>query len=119
MIDFKLLSRKKKAAKEAATKQKAYYNNAELHIYELGFISGTNWKDTESTSINIFLNAQQIEVLEKIARRSKMDAWFSLNNNIGKKEDIRTLFEGATAHDLETVTSEEMVTIIDLIFKIV
>lgn len=48
-----------------------------------------------------------------------MDAWFSLNNNIGKKEDIRTLFEGATAYDLVTVTPEEMVTIINIIFKIV
>lgn len=117
MVDFKLFNRKKKAAREAVAKQQAYYNEAEQHIYELGFISGTNWEDTENP-MKIFLKPNQAEVLEKIARRSKMDAWFSLEGCTGDKKDIRTLFEGATAYDLDTITPNEMVTIIDLIFKI-
>ena len=65
MVDFKLLNRKKKAAREAAAKQLAYYNDAEQRIYELGFISGTNWEDTENP-MKIFLNPNQAEVWRRL-----------------------------------------------------
>lgn len=64
------------------------------------------------------LRDNQVQVLEKIARRSKMDAWFEIKNNTVKIADIRTLLHNATAYDLETITPEEMTTIIDIVFKV-
>lgn len=66
----------------------------------------------------ITLKDNQAQVLQKIARRSKMNTWFDIKDNKVNKADIKTLFEGATAYDLETVTPDEIVTIIDIMFSI-
>jgi len=66
----------------------------------------------------IFNDERKVMVLEKIAKRSKMDTWFCIKNNKVKMADVRTLLHNATAYDLETITPEEMVTVIDIIFMV-
>ncbi len=68
--------------------------------------------------MQILLEDIQKQVLEKIARRSKMDAWFEIKDSKVKIADIHTLLYNATSYDLETITPDEMVTIINLIFKV-
>ena len=41
--------------------------------------------------MQIILRDNQTQVLEKIARRSKMDAWFEIKDSKVKIADIRTL----------------------------
>lgn len=64
------------------------------------------------------ITKRQIDVLEKIARRSKMDDWFEIKSSKVNKADIRTLLNNVTSYDVETITPDELVTLIDLIFKV-
>ena len=65
------------------------------------------------------LGIREIDVLEKIAKRSKMDDWFLINNdNIVSKKDIRTLLDGATIWDLEGLSPDETYIIVNLLLKI-
>ena len=68
--------------------------------------------------MKIILRDNQTQVLEKIARRSKMDDWFEIKDSKVKKADIRTLLQNVTSYDIETITPDEFVTLIDLIFKV-
>jgi len=68
--------------------------------------------------MQIIIRDSQTQVLEKIARRSKMDAWFEIKDSKVKIADIRTLLHNATSYDLETITPDELVILIDLIFKV-
>lgn len=68
--------------------------------------------------MKIILTDNQREVLEKIARRSKMDSWFQAGNNTVATKDIRTLLDGATPHDVETLTPAEVTTVIDILLKV-
>ena len=65
------------------------------------------------------LDIREIDVLEKIAKRSKMDAWFMINNdNVVSRKDVHTLFEGATTWDLEKLTPDETYVIVNLLLKL-
>ena len=67
----------------------------------------------------IKLDIREIDVLEKIAKRSKMDVWFMINNdNVVSRKDIHTLFEGATTWDLEELSPDETYIIVNLLLKI-
>ena len=67
----------------------------------------------------IQLDIREIDILEKIAKRSKMDAWFMINNNnVASRKDIHTLFEGATTWDLEKLTPDETYVIVNLLLKL-
>ena len=65
------------------------------------------------------LDIREIDVLEKIAKRSKMDAWFMINNdNVASRKDVHTLFEGTTTWDLEELTPDETYVIVNLLLKL-
>lgn len=58
----------------------------------------------------VIINTVQANILEKIAKRSKMDDWFMVredqdHNLFVYLEDITTLIEGTTPYDLETLDS--------------
>lgn len=67
------------------------------------------------------LNAIQANALEKIARRSKMDCWFSIkwaNDEISVKEsDVNTLFDGSTEYDIESLSTVEVLNLFSLLLK--
>ena len=64
------------------------------------------------------LSESQAQVLEKIAHRSKMDAWFSVDENgIVAERDIITLVEGATEYDFEVLSPKEMCILADILIK--
>lgn len=65
------------------------------------------------------LDIREIDVLEKIAKRSKMNDWFLINNdNVASRKDVHTLFEGTTTWDLEELTPDETYVIVNLLLKL-
>lgn len=77
---------------------------------------------------NIKLNASEIIILKKLARRSKMNCWLSidedgniydLENNPRKmsikKNAIKQFIEGLTAWDIEILDSIEMIILLQLL----
>lgn len=67
----------------------------------------------------IQLDIREIDVLEKIAKRSKMDDWFMINNdNVASRKDVHTLFEGTTTWDLEGLTPDETYIVVNLLLKL-
>ena len=71
-------------------------------------------------NINITLPADSIEVLRKLAKVSKMDCWFSVDDNgvitdlednnavMNTSEAIYMLMDGASAQDFEQLDDREM-----------
>ena len=71
-------------------------------------------------NINITLSADSIEVLRKLAKVSKMDCWFSIDdsgvitdledNNVvmNTSEAIYMLMDGASTQDFEQLDDREM-----------
>ena len=64
---------------------------------------------------------KQEEAFGKIAKRSKMDCWFqpTAKDKEGsvyyRENDINTLIDGATEHDVETLTPSEFLTIANVL----
>ena len=71
-------------------------------------------------NINITLPVDSIEVLRKLAKVSKMDCWFSIDNNgvitdlednnavMNTSEAIYMLMDGASTQDFEQLDDREM-----------
>lgn len=67
----------------------------------------------------VTLTNSETDVLEKIAKRSKMDCWFKVNDNLSVRErDIKTLVEGITPYDVETLSPNEVVTLTSALYKL-
>ena len=69
----------------------------------------------------IKLTSEQEEAFGKIAKRSKMDCWFQPTaedkdgSTYYREIDINTLIDGATEHDVETLTPNEFLTIANVL----
>lgn len=64
------------------------------------------------------LSAFQKNVLEKIAKRSKMDSWFKVDDSLEVREaDVNTLMDGATPYDLETLDNNEVYFLVNLLIE--
>lgn len=67
----------------------------------------------------IYLHGNEIHTLEKIARKSKMDDWFSIDeNNELEYDDLYDLVDGATECDVEDLNHTEMLDIINLLNRL-
>lgn len=67
----------------------------------------------------VTLTNSETEVLEKIAKRSKMDCWFNVNDDLSVRErDIKTLIEGITPYDVETLSPNEVVILTSVLYKL-
>ena len=67
----------------------------------------------------VTLTNSETDVLEKIAKRSKMDCWFKVNDDLSVRErDVKTLVEGITPHDVETLSPNEVVTLTNALYKL-
>lgn len=67
----------------------------------------------------VTLTNSETDVLEKIAKRSKMDCWFKVNDDLSVRErDIKTLVEGITPYDVETLSPNEVVTLTSALYKL-
>ena len=67
----------------------------------------------------ITLTNSETDVLEKIARRSKMDCWFKVNDDLSVRErDVKTLVEGITPYDVETLSPNEIVMLTSMLYKL-
>lgn len=83
----------------------------------------------ENKTKHTCLNNAEINVLEKLARRSKMDSWFRIDehghiNNPdepsdSEQTDLLTFFEGLTDYDLEILEKDELITIVNLLTNII
>ena len=67
------------------------------------------------------LNSAETDVLEKIAKRSKM-SWFIVKIDKDNKmsvmeKDINDLMDGATSYDLETLTPCEVHTLVNILLR--
>lgn len=66
----------------------------------------------------IQLNENEVQVLEKIAKRSKMDDWFKVEEtNLVKERDINDLIDGVTDYDVSTLDPEEVETLCKTLIK--
>ena len=64
------------------------------------------------------LTTNQANVLEKIAKRSKMDDWFMIGDSLEVREkDINDLMDGATDYDLETLDSHDVYNLVNVLIK--
>ncbi len=69
----------------------------------------------------IKLTSKQEKAFGKIAKRSKMGCWFlpTAKDKDGfayyREVDINTLIDGATEHDVETLTPSEFLTIANVL----
>ena len=75
------------------------------------------------------LSHTEVLVLEKLARRSKMDCWFYADENgkvidleensrtIGTKRACKALVEGLTEYDIACLNPEEIITLLNLLNK--
>ena len=67
----------------------------------------------------ITLTNSETDVLEKIARRSKMDCWFKVNDDLSVRErDVKALVEGITPYDVETLSPNEIVMLTSMLYKL-
>lgn len=67
----------------------------------------------------IKLTEAQAIALDKIATRSKMDDWFSIDENLIVREiDIHTLIEGTTQYDIETLDMQDVYVLFNLLNNI-
>ena len=67
----------------------------------------------------VTLTNSETDVLEKIAKRSKMDCWFKVNDDLSVRErDVKTLVEGITPYDVETLSPNEIVTLTNALYKL-
>lgn len=53
------------------------------------------------------------EALDKAASRAKMDEWFDAYDESLTKASVRTLVEGLTEHDIETLTPDETLAVLN------
>ena len=72
---------------------------------------------------SIKVNSAQANVLEDIAKRSKMDCWFK-PTAMGKdgftyysEKDINSLMDGATSYDLDGLNGEAVYNLINVVIK--
>ena len=66
----------------------------------------------------IKLSLPQVAVFEKIAKRSKMDDWFGVDETQEVREkDINDLMDGATDYDLDTLSGEEVYHLVNVLIK--
>ena len=75
------------------------------------------------------LTDSEIAVLEKLARRSKMDAWFAIDDagkvvdledcSTGERQAIKTFVEGFTEYDIEGLSASETLTLLTLLGKLI
>ena len=82
-------------------------------------------------NINITLSAPAIEILRKLAKVSKMDCWFSIDDNgvitdlednntvMNTSEAIYMLLDGASSQDFEHLDDVEMRTLVLMLSNIV
>ena len=82
-------------------------------------------------NINITLSAPAIKVLRELAKVSKMDCWFSIDDNgiitdlednntvMNTSEAIYMLLDGASSQDFEHLDDVEMRTIVLMLSNIV
>lgn len=67
------------------------------------------------------LNATEAAVLEKIAKRSKMDDWFRVVENgatlCARELDINTMMDGCTPYDLSNLNETEVYTLVNILLK--
>lgn len=80
---------------------------------------------------NIVLNNAEIKALENLARVSKMDCWFGIDQQgrirdyenhsrvLSQRKGIKQLIDGATNKDLERIGSGDRASIIHLLFKLI
>ena len=67
----------------------------------------------------IKLTEEQAIALNKIATRSKMNDWFSIDENLIVREiDIHTLIDGTTEYDMGTSNSQDVYVLINLLNNI-
>lgn len=76
------------------------------------------------------LSHTEVLVLDKLARRSKMDSWFGIdeNHNVYDRENknrkvsarnaCKTLIDGLTTYDIEVLDKEETLTLINLALRV-
>ncbi len=67
------------------------------------------------------LNSAETDVLEKIAKRSKM-SWFIVkidkdNKMSVSEKDINDLMDGATEYDFATLTPNEVYTLVNILIR--
>jgi hypothetical protein len=78
----------------------------------------------------IKLTPSEVNIIRKIARRSKMDCWLNVCDDgtitdledEGKKMSVRTamrcMVKGMTPYDVETLTPDEIVSLAELLQRI-
>lgn len=67
----------------------------------------------------IKLTEEQAIALDKIATRSKMNDWFSIDENLIVREiDIYTLIDGTTEYDMGTLNIQDVYVLINLLNNI-
>lgn len=67
----------------------------------------------------IKLTEEQAIALDKIATRSKMNDWFSIDENLIVREiDIHTLIEGTTEYDMGALNMQDVYVLINLLNNI-
>ena len=67
----------------------------------------------------IKLTEEQAIALNKIATRSKMNDWFSIDENLIVREiDIHTLIDGTTEYDIGPLNSQDVYVLINLLNNI-
>lgn len=67
----------------------------------------------------IQLSLGETVALDEIARRSGMDDWFFIPDTwTAPVRDIQGLIDGATEHDIETLTTEQNLAIMNLLARI-
>ena len=78
----------------------------------------------------VTLNDSEINILDKLAKRSKMDCWFLIDDKgrvrnlenysriMSTKKAVRQLTDGLTQYDIEGLTSNEVVTLLNLLLRL-
>lgn len=102
---------------------------ATWNIFTIFATSNNKIRSMENNKI-LKLSQTQQEVLKKIARRSKMDCWFDINENgeirdlendgkiISPRKACRELLEGATVFDLKDLDKYEVYSLLNLALKL-
>lgn len=67
----------------------------------------------------IKLTEEQSIALDKIATRSKMNDWFSIDENLIVREiDIHTLIDGVTQYDIGVLNMQDVYVLLNLLNNI-
>lgn len=78
----------------------------------------------------VTLKVSEISLLEKLAKRAKMDCWFLIDDKgrvrnlenysriMSTKKAVRQLTDGLTQYDIEALTSNEVLTLLNLLLRL-